>query len=127
VAATLKASGGDIAHFSVRPRDLAALLDMVKQGTISNTAAKQVFAGMVATGDPPQKIADRDGLLKVSDEGRLRDWVDQVLAENPDEARRFQAGEKRLQGVLVGLVMKKSGGSADPKKVNQLLADRAGT
>jgi Asp-tRNA(Asn)/Glu-tRNA(Gln) amidotransferase B subunit len=61
-------------------------------------------------------------LLKVSDDSRLRQWVDQVLAEHPDEARRFRAGEKKLQGVLVGLVMKKSGGAADPKKVNQLLS-----
>src|SRR6185436_6407237 len=126
VAATLKTTGVDIATFSVRPRDLAALLDIVKRGTISNTAAKQVFAAMVATGDPPAKIADREGLLKVSDDSRLREWVDQVLAEHPDEARRFQAGEKKLQGVLVGFVMKKSGGSADPKKVNQLLAARTG-
>jgi aspartyl-tRNA(Asn)/glutamyl-tRNA(Gln) amidotransferase subunit B len=127
VAATRKSSGVAIEHFTVRPRDLAALLDMVKGGTISNTAAKQVFAAMVATGDPPAKIADREGLLKVSDESRLRAWVDEVLAEHTDEARRFQGGEKRLQGVLVGFVMKKSGGSADPKKVNQLLAERAGT
>jgi aspartyl-tRNA(Asn)/glutamyl-tRNA(Gln) amidotransferase subunit B len=127
VAATLKSSGVVIEHFTVRPRDLAALLDMIRQGTISNSAAKQVFASMVATGDPPAKIADREGLLKVSDESRLREWVDQVLAEHPDEARRFQGGEKRLQGVLVGFVMKKSGGSADPKKVNQILAVRAGT
>jgi aspartyl-tRNA(Asn)/glutamyl-tRNA(Gln) amidotransferase subunit B len=127
VAATLKETGGGIDHFAVRPRDLAGLLDMVKQGTISNTAAKQVFARMVDTGDPPSKIAERDGLLKISDESRLREWVDQVLAEHPDEASRFKGGEKRLQGVLVGFVMKKSGGSADPKKVNQLLAERAGT
>lgn len=127
VAATLKDSGRDIEHFSVRPRDLAALLDLVRQGTISNTAAKQIFGTMVATGDPPARIADRDGLLKVSDESRLSEWVDQVLAAYPDEARRFRDGEKKLQGVLVGLVMKKSGGSADPKKVNQMLAERAGT
>jgi aspartyl-tRNA(Asn)/glutamyl-tRNA(Gln) amidotransferase subunit B len=127
VAATLKASGTDIDHFSVRPRDLAALLDMVRQGAISNTAAKQVFAGMVATGDPPAKIADREGLLKVSDESPVRAWIDAVLAEHPDEARRFAAGEKKLQGVLVGHVMKKSGGSADPKTVNQLLSARSGT
>ena len=127
VAATLKSSGVAIEHFAVRPRDLAELLDMVKQGTISNTAAKQIFTVMVMTGDPPARIADREGLLKVSDESRLREWVAQVLAEHPDEARRFQGGEKRLQGVLVGFVMKLSGGSADPKKVNQLLAERAGT
>jgi aspartyl-tRNA(Asn)/glutamyl-tRNA(Gln) amidotransferase subunit B len=122
VAAALKSAGSDIGQFSVRPRDLAALLDMVKQGAVSNSAAKQIFTAMIATGDPPSRIADRDGLLKVSDESRLREWVDQVLAEHPDEARRFHAGEKKLQGVLVGLVMKKSGGAADPKKVNQLLS-----
>ena len=127
VAATLKETGAEIEHFAVRPRDLAALLDMVEDGTVSNSAAKQVFAAMVTTGDPPAKIADREGLLKVSDDSRLRDWIDQVIGEHPDEARRFLAGEKRLQGVLVGFVMKKSGGSADPKKVNQLLAERAGT
>jgi aspartyl-tRNA(Asn)/glutamyl-tRNA(Gln) amidotransferase subunit B len=127
VAATVKATNTDIEHFSVRPRDLAALLGMVKQGTVSNTAAKQIFSAMVATGDAPAKIADRDGLLKVSDASRVRDWVDQVIAEHPDEARRYAAGEKRLQGVLVGLVMKKSGGAADPKTVNQVLSERSGT
>lgn len=127
VMATLRATGGDIAHFPVRPRDLAGLLDMVKAGTVSHTAAKQVFAAMVATGDPPAKIAEREGLLKVSDDSQLRLWVDAVLAEHPEEARRHAAGEKKLLGVLVGMVMKKSGGRADPKKVNQLLADRAGT
>jgi aspartyl-tRNA(Asn)/glutamyl-tRNA(Gln) amidotransferase subunit B len=127
VAAALKASGTSIEHFPVRPRDLAALLDLVWVGNVSNTAAKLVFAAMVATGDPPTTIADREGLLKVTDESRVRAWVGQVLAEHPDEARRFAAGEKKLQGVLVGLVMKKSGGSADPKVVNQLLAERSGT
>jgi aspartyl-tRNA(Asn)/glutamyl-tRNA(Gln) amidotransferase subunit B len=127
VAAARKATTRSIEHFTVRPRDLAALLDMVKQGAISNTAAKQIFSAMVATGDPPARIAERDGLLKVSDDAQLRGWVDAVLAEHPDEARRFIAGEKKLQGVLVGFVMKKSGGSADPKRVNQLLAERAGT
>jgi aspartyl-tRNA(Asn)/glutamyl-tRNA(Gln) amidotransferase subunit B len=127
VMATLRATGGDIAHFPVRPRDLAGLLDMVKAGTVSHTAAKQVFAAMVATGDPPAKIAERDGLLKVSDDSQLRSWVEAVLAEHPAEAARYAAGERKLLGVLVGMVMKKSGGRADPKKVNQLLADRAGT
>jgi aspartyl-tRNA(Asn)/glutamyl-tRNA(Gln) amidotransferase subunit B len=127
VAATLKASGAQIEHFVVRPRDLAALLDMVKQGGVSNTAAKKIFVSMVSTGDPPATIAERERLLKVSDESQLRASMDQVMAEHPDEARRFESGEKRLQGVLVGLVMKKSGGSADPKAVNQLLAERTGT
>ena len=71
-------------------------------------------------------MAEREGLLQVGDDSALAGWIDEVLAENPDEARRFAAGEKKLQGVLVGLVMRKSKGRADPKRVNQLLATRAG-
>jgi aspartyl-tRNA(Asn)/glutamyl-tRNA(Gln) amidotransferase subunit B len=127
VLATVNAAGGDIAHFSVRPADLAALLTLVKNGTVSHTAAKQVFGMMVATGDPPMKIAERDGLVKVSDDAQLGHWIDDVFAEHPTEAQRFIAGEKKLQGVLVGFVMKKSGGRADPKRLSQMLAERVGT
>jgi aspartyl-tRNA(Asn)/glutamyl-tRNA(Gln) amidotransferase subunit B len=126
VLASLKNTGQTIEHFSVRPADLAALLDLVRAGTISNSAGKQVFANMVATGDPPPTIVDREGLRKVSDDSALIAWIDEVVAEHPDEARRLFSGEKRLQGVLVGHVMKKSKGSADPKRVNQLLDARAG-
>jgi aspartyl-tRNA(Asn)/glutamyl-tRNA(Gln) amidotransferase subunit B len=126
VLASLKATHQTIEHFSVRPADLAALLLLVRDGTISNSAAKQVFARMVETGDPPAAIVEREGLRKVSDESALVVWIDEVVAEHPDEASRYFAGEKRLQGVLVGHVMKKSKGSADPKRVNQLLAARAG-
>ena len=127
VLAVVNASGADIAHFSVRPADLAALLELVNKGTVSHTAGKQIFAAMVATGDPPMRIAEREGLLKVSDDAQLRQWVDEVFAEHPTETQRFVAGEKKLQGVLVGFVMKKSGGRADPKRLAQILTDRAGT
>jgi aspartyl-tRNA(Asn)/glutamyl-tRNA(Gln) amidotransferase subunit B len=69
-------------------------------------------------------VAEREGLTQVSDDAPLRAWIDEVWAEHPGEAGRFAAGERKLQGVLVGLVMKKSKGSADPKRVNQLLAER---
>ena len=75
--------------------------------------------------DEPRAIAERDGLIQVRDDNALAGWVDEVLAENPQEAVRFAAGEKKLQGLLVGLIMKKSQGRADPKRVNQLLSSRA--
>ncbi|HEX4682827.1 MAG TPA: Asp-tRNA(Asn)/Glu-tRNA(Gln) amidotransferase subunit GatB [Gemmatimonadaceae bacterium] len=124
--AALKSTGQSVAHFTVRPADLAQLIHLVRDDVVSHTAAKQIFATMVRTGDPPAQIAKRDNLLKVSDEGALSGWIDEVLAEHPAEAQRFLGGEKRLQGVLVGFVMKKSRGSADPKRVNQLLTARAG-
>ena len=127
VFASLKSTEQSIEHFTVRPADLAALLNMVRDGVVSHSAAKQIFGTMVTTGDRPSVIAERDGLLKVSEDTALVKWIEEVFAEHPAEVQRFVGGEKRLQGVLVGYVMKRSKGSADPKRVNQLLAERVGT
>jgi aspartyl-tRNA(Asn)/glutamyl-tRNA(Gln) amidotransferase subunit B len=127
VLALLKATNASIDELRVRPASLADLLAVVRDGVVSHTAAKQVFAVMAERGGEPRAIAEREGLLKVSDDDALVRWIDDVFAEHPGEAGRFLRGEKRLQGVLVGLVMKKSNGSADPKRVNQLLATRVGS
>jgi aspartyl-tRNA(Asn)/glutamyl-tRNA(Gln) amidotransferase subunit B len=126
VMAALRATGDDISRFKARPADLAQLLNLVREGTISHTAAKRVFVRMVETGDPAAQIAADEGLLQVGDEAAISTWVDEVLDEHPEEAKRYLAGEKKLQGVLVGFVMKKSKGRADPKRVNQLLSARGG-
>jgi aspartyl-tRNA(Asn)/glutamyl-tRNA(Gln) amidotransferase subunit B len=127
VLASLKASGQSIDEVRVRPAGLGELLGLVRDGVVSHTAAKQVFAAMAERGGEPRAIAEREGLLKVTDDDALARWIDEVFAEHPGEAGRFLRGERRLQGVLVGFVMKKSGGGADPKRVNQLLATRAGS
>jgi aspartyl-tRNA(Asn)/glutamyl-tRNA(Gln) amidotransferase subunit B len=126
VQAALNDGGGSFATLPVRPDGVAELISLIRQGTISHTAGKTVFAKMLATGKNAAQIAGEEGLVQVNDDSSLEGWVDEVLNENPDEAKRFLSGEKKLQGVLVGLVMKKSKGRADPKRVNQLLASRAG-
>ncbi|MBI1808648.1 MAG: Asp-tRNA(Asn)/Glu-tRNA(Gln) amidotransferase subunit GatB, partial [Gemmatimonadetes bacterium] len=127
VLASLNASGGTIEAAPVDAPRLGALIALVASGAVSNTAAKAIFATMHADPASPHAIAERDGLLQVGDDTALQAWIDEVWAEHPEEAGRYAAGERRLQGVLVGFVMKKSKGSADPKRVNQLLAARAGT
>jgi aspartyl-tRNA(Asn)/glutamyl-tRNA(Gln) amidotransferase subunit B len=126
VLAALRSSNTDISLFAVRPADLAQLLNLVRDGAVSHTAAKRVFSRMVETGQPAAQIAAAEGLSQVGDEGSLGAWVDEVLQEHPEEAKRYLSGEKKLQGVLVGFVMKKSKGRADPKRVNQLLSARGG-
>jgi len=126
VLATLRASGQDLALFRVRPADLAQLVNLVRDGTVSHTAAKRVFSVMVETGKPAAQVAADEGLSQVGDEGAIATWVDEVLDEHPEEAKRYLSGERKLQGVLVGFVMKKSKGRADPKRVNQLLSARGG-
>lgn len=125
VLAALNASGETLENFRVRPADLASLITLVRDGVVAHSAARQVFAEMVKTGDRAEQVAKREGLVRVDDDGALVGWIDEVFAEHPVEAERYVAGEKKLQGVLVGFVMKKSKGSADAKKVNQLLAARA--
>lgn len=126
VQASVNASGKSIDSFGVRPADLGQLIRMIRDGLVSHAAAKRVFALMVESGKPPAQIAHDEALLLVGDELSLSGWVDEVLAEHPEEAKRYLAGERKLQGVLVGFVMRKSAGKADPKRVNQLLMSRAG-
>jgi aspartyl-tRNA(Asn)/glutamyl-tRNA(Gln) amidotransferase subunit B len=126
VSAVLNATHGTIGTFRVRPADLAALITLVREGVVSHSAAKQIFSTMVETGDPPRRIAERDGLLQERNADAIAQWVQEVLAEHPAEAERFRAGERKLLGVLVGFVMRKSKGRADPRRVNQLLSEFAG-
>ena len=124
VCAALNTRGETIDRFPVRPSDVAEVIRMVRDGVLSHTAAKRVFARMVETAQPPAQVAAEAGLLQVGDDHQISAWIDEVLAEHPVEAGRFLNGEKKLQGVLVGLVMRKSGGRADPRQVNQLLSGR---
>src|SRR5690606_21846808 len=109
----------------MRPADLARLLDMIRDSLVSNAAAKTVFALMLESGEQPEAIAKAEGLLQVSDDSQLAGWLDEAIAKHASEWERLRAGERKLTGVLVGAVMKLSGGRADPKRVNQMLSERA--
>ncbi len=124
VLAFLNDSGTTLPDLTVSPARLAALLDLVASGEISNNAAKVIFLRMTTSSDDAATIAEREGLRQVRDDDRLTEWIDEVFGENPSEAARFLAGDRKLQGVLVGLVMKKSGGRADPKRTHALLGAR---
>lgn len=126
VLAAVNAAGVAIEAHPVSVERLGALIRLEASGELSNTAARQLFTMLEQHDGEPVEMARAAGLLQVRDDSALVAWIDAVLAEHPAEAARFLGGERKLQGVLVGLVMKKSGGAADPKKVNQLLGARAG-
>ncbi len=125
VLAYLNNAGLAIEEFAVAPPSLASLLGLVRDGTVSNSAAKRIFAVMIQEGGAPAEIAEREGLVQVRDDDALAAWVEEIWNAHPDETARLIAGEKKLLGVLVGAVMKRSGGRADPRKVNQLLGERS--
>ncbi|MGQ0767212.1 MAG: Asp-tRNA(Asn)/Glu-tRNA(Gln) amidotransferase subunit GatB [Gemmatimonadota bacterium] len=113
-----------IGDLSLRPDRLAELIRMISSNRISRTAGRRIFAVIAASTDGAEDVAVREQLLQVSDDAALDSWVEAICRENPSEVERLRSGETKLLGVLVGLVMKRSAGKADPRRVNELLRAR---
>jgi Asp-tRNA(Asn)/Glu-tRNA(Gln) amidotransferase B subunit len=86
--------------------------------------AQDVFAEMWQTGAARDAIVKSKGLTQLSDESAIAAAVDAVLAENPKAVEHYKAGNQRALGALVGPVMKRMGGKANPAIINRILADR---
>ncbi len=113
--------GGTLADCRIRPAQLAALIGLVDAGTLSGTGAKTVFAAMWASGDEPQAIVAREGLAQVSDVDALQAAVDAVLVEHAAQVTSYRAGKTGTLGFLVGQVMRRMGGRANGRLVQELL------
>ena len=104
------------------PERAAEAAQLARSGQVSRQAAKRVLAEMVAApAESAAAVAQRLGLVQVSDTGAIEGWVRETLAAHAAEAARYKAGETKLMGFLVGQVMKRSQGKADPKAVNAAL------
>ncbi len=117
----LNATGDSLADLPVTPRMLAALLSLVAAGEISGTMAKDVWSEAVETGRDPVSSVEESGLRQISDEETLDALVEEVIEENPDAAEEFTAGKEKALGFLVGQVMKKTRGQANPQLANERL------
>ncbi len=113
----------NLKDLKVTSENLAALLKLVAEGTISGKIAKTVFAEMASTGEQPDTIVAAKGLVQISDSSEITGHVQQVLADNPTEVEKFLAGKEQVVGFLVGQVMRATCGKANPKLVNQTLRD----
>jgi len=120
----LKNDGGSVTGAKITPAQLGALVALVKRGEVSSSAAKDVFAEMWQTGSPPDVIVKSRGFTQVSDESAIAAAVDAVLAENAKAIADYKAGNARALGALVGPIMKRMGGKANPDVVNRLLRER---
>ena len=124
LAGLLNAAKLEIADSKVAPQHIADLVALVADGTISATGAKQVLEEAFETGDAADAIVERRGLRQVVDAAALGTWVDEAIAENPGPVQQFRGGKDNALNAVLGQVMKKSGGSADPKAVRELLLQR---
>lgn len=103
------------------PENLARLIKLIDEGTISGKIAKTVFAEMLETHKDPDTIVKEKGLIQITDQAEIEKIVDKVLAENPDPVQQVLQGRDRALGFLVGQVMKLTHGKANPQLVNELL------
>jgi aspartyl-tRNA(Asn)/glutamyl-tRNA(Gln) amidotransferase subunit B len=120
----LKESGIKITDPRVAPEHVAAVLAAVRDGEISGPTAKRVLREMAESGRPPMEIVDSLGLRQISDEVELTRVTERVISDHPVQAGQYRAGEKKLLGYFVGLVMKETAGRANPRVVNKLLKDK---
>jgi len=121
LAGRLNASKKTISESPVSPDALAALVGLIQKGTITGKTAKDVFSEMFETGGAPEQIVKAKGLNAVGDEGAITKWCEEAIKEMPKAVEEYKAGKERAIGSLVGLVMKKSQGKANPQLVNQIL------
>ena len=117
---------GDSAYtiktFPVQPKQVANLLDLIDQGTISGKIAKTVFEEMISSGKDATTIVKEQNLEQTSDAGELQQIVQDIIIANPNQVSEFKAGKTKLLGFFVGQLMKASKGKANPQLANQLFS-----
>jgi len=121
----LNKDGGDIAASPVSAAQLAVVVDLIGEGTISGKIAKDLFEIVWTEGGDPRQIVETRGMKQVTDLGAIEKAVDDIIAANPDKAAQARA-KPQLVGWFVGQVMKSSGGKANPQSVNDLLKSKLG-
>lgn len=126
VLRVLNERGQTARELPVTPRALAGLIALVEKGTISSSTAKDVFVKMYDTGRSAEAIVAAEGLAQDSDEASLGAIVREVMAAHPDAVDQYRAGRQQTLGFLVGQVMRRSGGRANPKLVNEILRRELG-
>ena len=121
----LKKDDRDIAESPVAAAQLGGILDLIRNGDISGKIAKDLFEIVYAEGGEPAEIVEARGMRQVTDAGAIEAAVDEVVAANPDQVEKAKSNPK-LAGWFVGQVMKATGGKANPKTVNSIVAEKLG-
>ncbi len=122
----LRAEGKEIHESPVSAEHLGELVALISRGEISGKLAKEIFARMLASGDPPRTIMEREGLRQISDAAMIEKVIEEVLAANPKQVEAYRGGKTGVLGFLVGQVMKATRGQANPVMVNELLRKKLG-
>jgi aspartyl-tRNA(Asn)/glutamyl-tRNA(Gln) amidotransferase subunit B len=121
----LNKAGKDIEESPVSPVQLGAIIDLIKDGTISGKIAKDLFEIVWNEGGDPKSLVEERGMKQVTDTGAIEKAVDDIIAANPDKVEQAKA-KPTMAGWFVGQVMKATGGKANPQAVNDLVKSKLG-
>jgi len=121
VMAVLNRENIEISAFQIEPMRLASLISRIEDNTISSKIAKDLFNQMLTNDETVDEIIKKQGLEQITDEDSINQYVTDVLIEFSEQKDQYLAGKEQVLGFLVGQVMKRSKGKANPKLVNELI------
>ena len=119
--AVLNEKNIEIAQSPISAKNLAKLINLIKNGTISGKIAKTIFELMLDGDIDPQIIVEEKGLKQESDPKALEALIDKIINDNREKAIEYKQGKEKLFGFFVGQAMKASGGKANPQLINEIL------
>ena len=105
----------------VNAEQLGELFDLIQNGTISGRTAKEVFEEMFTKGGSADEIVEAKGLKQISNSDELEVMAKKIIEENSEQVNKYKNGNEKLFGWFVGQMMKSTGGTANPKVVNEIL------
>ena len=121
VIAVLNRENIEINAFHINPVRLASLLSRIEDNTISSKIAKDLFNQMLTNDESVDAMIKKQGLEQITDEDLISQYVTEVLNEFSEQKDQYLAGKEQVLGFLVGQVMQRSKGKANPKLVNELI------
>jgi len=122
--AALNKEGKDITESPVSANNLAKMINLIKDGTISGKIAKTVFEEMIKNDADPSKIVEDKGLKQTSDPKEIENIIEKILSSNQDKVEQYKSGKDKLFGFFVGQVMKEMKGKGNPQMINDILKNK---
>lgn len=113
-----------IKDITLQPSMLADLIEKVEEGQISNLVGKDILGMIIDTNKTPDQLIQEKGLAQVSDDASLGKIIDEVINENKKTCAEIKGGKDSAMGFLIGQVMRKSNGKANPKKAGAIIKRR---
>ena len=120
----LKSNKLSFSELTLSPENLAEMISMISNKTISGKIAKEILPELIQKNISPKKFVEEKGLAMISDSSSILPIIDELITEYPNEVQAFRNGKTKLLGFFVGQLMKRTKGKADPKLANKLLAEK---